>query len=58
MRSARARSVNTRSPSGMSILPETSAVSAATLPRRNVSQPANQRAMRRKRGHQNARASG
>ncbi len=33
-------------------------VSAATRPRRCVSQPANQRAMRWKRGHQNARASG
>ena len=35
-----------------------SAVSTARLARRPFSQPANQRAIRRKRGHQNARASG
>ena len=36
----------------------TSACSAVAFARRCASQPTNQRAMRRKRGHQNARASG
>jgi hypothetical protein len=58
MRSARADSVKVRAPSGISILPAVSAASAVILRRRSASQPANQRAMRWKRGHQKARASG
>ena len=52
------RSLNVPSPSEISISPRISAVMALMPARRAVSQRANQRAMRSKRGHQKARASG
>ncbi len=58
MRSATPRSLNVPSSSAMSISPRISASMAAIVARRSASQRANQCAMRRKRGHQNARASG
>ena len=58
MRSARTVSLNSSAPNGMSMLPPISASNRESLARRSISKRANHSAMRRKRGHQNARASG